>query len=82
MVTKKSATERPTAFNGAVFEEAERALAMSEPGTPGSIRGVIPLRASEVGRGGGGRGWFTADGRDVDIEVEVLLCGHETDCYL
>ena len=52
---------------------------MSEPGTPGSIRGVIPLRASEVGRG---RGWITADGRDVDIEVEVLLCGHETDCYL
>lgn len=39
-------------FNGAVFEEAERALAMSEPRTPGSIGGVIPRRASEVGRVG------------------------------
>jgi hypothetical protein len=52
LATKTLATERPTAFNGAVFEEAERALAMSEPRTPGSIRGVIPRRASEVGRVG------------------------------
>jgi hypothetical protein len=77
LATKTSSTERPTAFNGAAFEEAERALGMSEPRTPVSIRGVIPRRASEVGR------LDAADGWDVDIEVvEVLLCGHETYCDL
>jgi hypothetical protein len=49
LATKTSATERPTAFKGVIFELLDKALAISEPTTPGSMRGVMPRRGKDVG---------------------------------